>query len=72
MSDIKESKPRITDQHAQDVCKVGMGVFCCRYLSMGPQGWSCQKHGSLRAHLDQRVATETMHARGDNCEGRAE
>jgi hypothetical protein len=53
------------------VCKIGQGAACCRYLTMHPHGWSCEKHGGLRAHLDMRVAAGTIRARGDNCAGKA-
>lgn len=61
--------PYPTDQWTKDTCKIGQGAACCRYLTMGGGGWSCEKHGSLAALLDQRVTAETLNARGDNCEG---
>jgi hypothetical protein len=60
----------ITEEHVRTVCQPGT-TKCCRYLTMSPKGWSCEKHGSFRALLDARVAADTMRARGDNCEGRA-
>lgn len=57
------------DAYVKGPCKIGQGAACCRYLTMGPKGWSCEKHGSLQAHLDARVAAGTITARGDNCEG---
>lgn len=63
---------RPTDTHAKEVCKVGQGAECCRYLTMKATGWSCQKHTELRRYFDQRVAEGAMNARGDNCIGRAE
>jgi hypothetical protein len=61
----------ITDEHLNQVCKIGQGATCCRYLTMAPHlGWSCEKHGVHKRTLDQRVALGTMIARGDNCEGR--
>jgi hypothetical protein len=59
----------LTEEHVKAVCKPGT-TECCRYLTMGPRGWSCEKHGSLKALLDERVRTGTMRATGDNCEGR--
>ncbi len=56
--------------YIRDVCKIGQGAACCRYLTMGADGWSCEKTSSLKALLDARVATGTINARGDNCEGR--
>ena len=60
----------VNDEHAKGVCRVGCGKECCRYLTMSPLGWSCEKHSSLRPLLDARVEMGTMNAQGDNCEGR--
>jgi len=57
------------DMYVKAVCKVGQ-LECCRYLTMGPNGWSCEKGTpALKALLDDRVAKGTIRARGDNCEG---
>jgi hypothetical protein len=63
---------RITDEVANTVCKMGQREACCRYLSMGKDGWSCLKHSELRSYIDMRADSKTMNARGDNCEGRLE
>lgn len=59
------------DGHVKAVCQPGQGAQTCRYLTMAPGGWSCEKLSALRNLLDWRVAEGTMIARGDNCEGRA-
>jgi hypothetical protein len=58
------------NEHIKDVCKIGQGHNCCRYLMMGAGGFECAKHGTLQALLDSRVEMETIVARGDNCEGK--
>lgn len=58
-----------TDEYVKTVCAIGQGELCCRYLTMSPQGWSCEKHGSLQRTLDIRAENKTMVARGDNCDG---
>lgn len=65
------TKVKVTDEHARRVCMIGQGVLCCRYLTTGAAGWSCQKLGSLREALDAKVVIGDMVAQGDNCEGRA-
>ncbi len=60
----------ITDDYAKQICKVGQGADCCRYLCMSPEGWSCEKFGSFSDLLDFRVLTGTINARGDNCAGK--
>lgn len=57
-------------QWVKEVCKIGQGPLCCRYLTMMAGGWSCEKLGPSAAYLDKRVAEGTFTARGDNCEGK--
>lgn len=58
-----------SSDHVKDVCKLGAGKATCRYLSMGPNGFRCEKASSLRGYLDKRVEEGSMGAIGDNCEG---
>lgn len=57
------------DVYVAEVCKMGQGNACCRYLTMHPKGWSCEKLGNLKDTLDRRVEADTINAKGDNCEG---
>lgn len=57
-------------EYTKAVCKVGQGYDCCRYLTMHPDGWSCEKRGNLKKYFDSRVALRSMTARGDNCSGK--
>jgi hypothetical protein len=59
-----------TDEWTKTVCKIGQGHDCCRYLTMSPDGWSCEKHGTLARLLDRRAAAGEMVARSDNCPGK--
>jgi hypothetical protein len=54
----------------KNVCKIGQGSDCCRYLMMGPKGFECAKHTELKTLLDKRVMLKTITAQGDNCEGK--
>jgi len=58
------------NEHVKQVCKIGQGHQCCRYLVMGARGFECAKHTELAVLLDTRVMAETITARGDNCEGK--
>lgn len=70
---------RVTDEYAKTVCRTGQGHACCRYIGVGPNGWSCLKHTQHREYLDNRVKLTKLGiageyaivAQGDNCEGRA-
>lgn len=56
------------DMTVRSICKIGQGAECCRYLTMGGGGWSCEKlNPEGKAMLDARVAGMT--AKGDNCDG---
>lgn len=59
-----------TTEWARMVCKIGQGHACCRYLTMSPDGWSCEKHTQLALTLDAKVTAGKMIACGDNCIGR--
>lgn len=61
--------PVVDDEHTMKVCKIGQGAACCRYLTMSPSGWSCEKLSMAGTVIDRRV--EKMTAQADNCEGRA-
>lgn len=54
----------------REVCKTGQGAACCRYLTISPDGWSCEKHSVFAATLDARAAAGQMRARSDNCPGK--
>ena len=57
------------DKILKDICKMGQGADCCRYITVGPDGFECAKGTTLQATLDQRVGI--MVAKGDNCDGKA-
>lgn len=57
-------------EYTKTVCKVGQGANCCRYLTMHPEGWSCEKYSEMGKLLNYRVAIGSMHACGDNCSGK--
>lgn len=60
------------DHHAKTVCKIGQRAETCRYLTLhGAAGWSCEKATDVGRLLDERVAQNTINARGDNCSGLA-
>lgn len=56
-----------TGEYRAAVCKIGQGAACCRYLTMGADGWGCAKRSTMRYSIDSRV--ESMSAKGDNCRG---
>lgn len=61
----------LTEVHVMSVCNPGAGAATCRYLTMGRDGWCCEKLTTLRLTLDLRADGGQMTAIGDNCEGRA-
>lgn len=65
-----EPLPPPTEEEAYTLCKMGQGHDCCRYLAVGPRGWGCLKFTELRSMIDARVASGTMNAQSDNCQGK--
>lgn len=31
------------DNHVRAICRIGQGHACCRYLTIGADGWDCVK-----------------------------
>lgn len=57
----------IDKERLYNVCKVGQGAACCRYISASKDGICCEKFTGLGRMIDLRV--HEMTAKGDNCEG---
>lgn len=57
------------NDQVKNVCKIGQGADCCRYLMFG-DGFECARNTATAAILDMRVLAKTMIARGDNCDGK--
>ena len=57
----------MTDEYLKDVCKLGQGEACCRYIGVGiGRGFWCAKSDpELKKTIDQLV--HNMNAQGDNC-----
>lgn len=44
---------KIEDSKIKDICKIGQGKDCCRYLVMGANGFECMKtHRAAKAIID--------------------
>ena len=54
-----------------NVCKVGQGAECCRYLACSVSGFECLKNTDLKKTIDQKIETNMaeMVATAINCEG---
>jgi hypothetical protein len=57
-------------EHVKNVCKIGQGPECCRYLLIDGNGPLCGKRTAVALEIDQRVLAGTYSSVGDNCEGR--
>ena len=57
----------LSPQQIIDVCKMGQGADCCRYLICSGNGFECAKTTSLKDIIDTRV--NQMNAKSDNCGG---
>ena len=60
-----------TSSHVEEICKVGQGAACCRFLVGGAEGLRCAKlYPELAEQIERRHAVGAMIARGDNCPGK--
>ena len=57
----------LSSQQIIDVCKIGQGADCCRYLICDDNGFECAKTTSLKNAIDTRM--NQMNAKSDNCGG---
>lgn len=58
-------------EYIKNVCKIGQGASCCRYLVVGSKGFECMKFDlNNKEFIDANWATVTHVAQGDNCEGK--
>ena len=52
-----------------NICKIGQGAACCKYLLLDSAGFHCAKEVvGLKALVDKNW-NETKTAQGDNCDG---
>lgn len=56
-------------EYIKTVCKIGQGEYCCRYITVGKDGFRCEKHSQLKAVIDARVEHGQYTSKGDNCQG---
>ena len=58
------------NKHVKNVCKIGQGADCCKYLVAGGKGFECAKHDpSDKAVIDANWSESNV-AQGDNCDGK--
>jgi hypothetical protein len=57
------------DEHVKNVCKIGQGAECCKYLLLGSGGFECAKISEWKEVVD-KAWNSTKTAQGDNCEGK--
>jgi hypothetical protein len=61
----EEIKKQITE-----ICKVGQGEKCCKYLVAGAAGIECAKISDFKNVIDKNWLENEHIAQGDNCEGK--
>jgi len=59
----------LTDR-LKEICKIGQGAACCRYLIADADGIHCAKLDlGMADQIESRVARGLFTAKGDNCPG---
>ena len=56
-------------KYLEQICKIGQGSDCCRYVVAGAPGITCAKLSGLKETIDIRVKLGRFIAMGDNCAG---
>ena len=57
-------------EYIKQVCKIGQGADCCRYLGCGAEGFECLKfEPGMKQVVDRAWAIDEHVAQGDNCAG---
>jgi hypothetical protein len=60
---------KITDQ-VKNICRIGQGANCCKYLVIGQDGFECMKvNKDDKIVVDESWKRYEHVAQGDNCEG---
>jgi len=59
---------KISEKHLKEVCKIGQGAECCRYIVLG-DALECSKGTAVGGLLDRRARKGETTAQGDNCDG---
>jgi len=58
---------KIGDVYLKDICKIGQGMECCRFLIVDPDiGITCAKGTEFESILQNK---KEMNAQSDNCNG---
>lgn len=69
-TDDGRALPTVPMDYALNICQLGKGRACCRYLVVGGGGLECGKWDKgLVAEIDARVGRGEFTAQGDNCAG---
>lgn len=59
------------NEHIKNICKIGQGADCCKYLVMGAKGFECMKVDQANKQvIDYNWKTTPHVAQGDNCKGK--
>lgn len=59
--------------YIRNVCKIGQGAYCCKYIVVGGKGFECMKVSDENKEIvDEAWRTNEHVAQGDNCPGKEE
>jgi len=60
---------KAANNHVNNICKMGQGADCCKYLVMG-KAWECMRVDlTNKKVIDDNWAVTPHVAQGDNCNG---
>lgn len=55
--------------HVINICRLGKGDKCCRYLVASAKGFECMKKTTIKETIDFKATSGNMVAISDNCDG---
>lgn len=59
------------NDNIKNVCKIGQGAACCKYLVVGHDGFECMKIDLKSKNVIDINWQQNEHvAQGDNCDGK--
>lgn len=67
----KDTPPELllTADHIRNVCKIGCGEKCCKFLTVGEKGAECAKGQAVGVLWDIEFKDD-LKSKGDNCLGK--
>jgi hypothetical protein len=71
-SNISNEDNKLSDEDLSGICRKWDGEKACRYIGMIDGSFYCLNNTSLQRTIDERVESNSMVAKGNNCKGKSQ